>query len=266
MRRSAKADLSTRTSPRRSAKADLSARTSPRRSGKADPSARSFARRSGKADPFAGLSHGEVAKPTFSPGLLRGEARKPTFLPGFGRRGRGRGGKNGALPYIARGSKFYKTTTKGDFFVATSSPLVNLLFRAGRAKLWVRRGKAPAAKPRRPARPPPTTVTGPGSLATSARSGPRRPCPGLPAREGSLGAPYDRSFPLGARRKARKGKTKRKEEPPDGTTAPDGKSAPALPTPGLSRPLRLTMAGRAPSRHAPCVAESPQNQRRRSLP
>ena len=91
-----------------------------------------------------------MAKPTLLPGLLRGEARKPTFSPGFGRRGRGLGAKTARFLITREGSKFYETATKGDFFVATSSPLVNLLFCPRRAKLWLRRGKTP---PRNPAAP-----------------------------------------------------------------------------------------------------------------
>ena len=100
-------------------------------------------RRSGKADLFTRTS------PRRS-----GEARKPTFSPGFGRRGRGLGAKTARFRITREGSKFYETATKGDVFVATSSPLVNLLFFPRRAKLWLRRGKTPPPKPRRPARRP----------------------------------------------------------------------------------------------------------------
>ena len=60
------------------------------------------------------------------------------------------GQKKARFLITREGSKFYETATKGDFFVATSSPLVNLLFCPRRAKLWLRRGKTP---PRNPAAP-----------------------------------------------------------------------------------------------------------------
>ena len=134
--RSGKADLSTRTSARRSGKADLSARSFARRSGKADPFTRTFARRSGEADPFARTSAWRSAKADL---FTRLWAARPGF-----------GAKTARFLITREGSKFYETATKGDFFVATSSPLVNLLFCPRRAKLWLRRGKTP---PRNPAAP-----------------------------------------------------------------------------------------------------------------
>jgi len=162
-----------------------------------------------------GLLHGEVQKPTLPPGLLRGEVQKPTtavafvFDPVGGQKGR----LSGGFLYTREKASCYEKATKGDFFVAGSSPLVNLLFCQRRAKLWLRRGKTPPPNPaaprgapydrdRLPARPQPAR-----GLAPATR-------PSQPAREGSLGAPNDRPFPLGARRKARNGKAKRKEEPP----------------------------------------------------
>ena len=235
-----------------------------------------------------GLLHGKAAKPTFPPGVSHGEAAKPTFLPGFRtaewqsrpfcpdfcatkRESRpfhpALGGAVGALGaktarfLITReGSKFYETATKGDVFVATSSPLVNLLFCPRRAKLWLRRGKTPPRNPAAPRGLPPTTVTGP-RLARRQRALRNPATPPQPACSRRLsGCPRRPTLSAGRPAESPKRENEKKGGTPDGTTAP------ALPTPGLSRPLRLTMAGRAPSRNAPSVAESPQNQRRRSLP
>ena len=189
-----------------------------------------------------GLLHGEAAKPTFPPGVSHGEAAKPTFLPDFrtaewqsrpfrpdfctakresrpfhpalGGAAGALGAKTARFLITREGSKFYETATKGDFFVATSSPLVNLLFCQRRAKLGLRRGKTPPRNPaaprglpndrdRPPARPQPARAPKPGD-----------PAPACLLEKALWVPPDDRPFPLGARRKARKGKTKRKEEPP----------------------------------------------------
>ena len=63
----------------------------------------------------------------------------------------------------------------------------------------------------RPAAARPTTATGSRFLRRQRERPTRRPRPSPPAREGSLGAPNDRTFPPGAERKARK--EKEKEEP-----------------------------------------------------
>ena len=222
-----------------------------------------------------GLFHGEALKPTAPPGLLHGEAerrpRRPDFftakresrqrrspLPGRGFFGRA-AGRNGALPYNARKSQFLRN---GDVWATESLFLFAVLWLAflpGQSETGVagggkaRRPEPPAA----PRRPRPTTATGSRFLRRQRERPPRRPRPSPPAREGSLGAPNDRTFPPGAERKARKGKDKERRKPHAAPT-------PGLPTPGLARPLRLKMAGRAPSRNAPSVAESPQNQHRRS--
>ena len=228
-----KADHAAGSFARRSGKADRPARTSPRRSGKADNAARSFARRSGKADNGGRLCPGGA----FSAARPAGTAR---FL-------------------ITRGkASFYETATFGRRKVFFCSPFCGLLFCPARAKLALPAGEKPAApKPGRPAAARPTTATGSRFLRRQRERPPRRPRPSPPAREGSLGAPNDRTFPPGAERKARKGKEKERRKPHAAPT-------PGLPTPGLARPLRLKMAGRAPSRNAPSVAESPQNQHRRS--
>ena len=81
-------------------------------------------------------------------------------------------------------------------------------FFAGPERNWrCRRGKSPPPrKPGRPAAARPTTATGSRFLRRQRERPPRRPRPSPPAREGSLGAPNDRTFSEGAFRKARKGK------------------------------------------------------------
>ena len=183
-----KADWAARTSSRRSSKADRPARTSPRRSAKADRAARTSSRRSGKAD---------------NDGRL---------CPAQGFSGRA-AGRNGALPYNARKSQFLRN---GDVWATESLFLFAVLWLAflpdqsetgvaGGGK--ARRPETPAA----PRRPRPTTATGSRFLRRQRERPPRRPRPSPPAREGSLGAPNDRTFPPGAERKARK--EKGKEEP-----------------------------------------------------
>ena len=162
-----------------------------------------------------GVSHGEARKPTAPPGLLHGEARKPTTTVAFARaRFFGRAaGRNGALPYNARKSQFLRN---GDVWATESLFLFAVLWLAflpdqsetgvaGGGK--ARRPETPAA----PRRPRPTTATGSRFLRRQRERPPRRPRPSPPAREGSLGAPNDRTFPPGAERKARK--EKGKEEP-----------------------------------------------------
>ena len=176
-----------------------------------------------------GVCHGEARKPTTPPGLLRGEAerrpRRPDFftakresrqrrspLPGRGFSGRA-AGRNGALPCNARKSQFLRN---GDVWATESLFLFAVLWLAflpdqsetgvaGGGK--ARRPETPAA----PRRPRPTTATGSRFLRRQRKRPPRRPRPSPPAREGSLGAPNDRTFLPGAERKARK--EKGKEEP-----------------------------------------------------
>ncbi len=268
-RRSGKADCAARTSPRRSAKADRAARTSSRRSAKADRAAGTSSRRSAKADCAAQSSPRRSSK---ADRPARTSSRRSAKADNGGRLCPG-----GAFPaaqpaetarfLITRGkASFYETATFRRRNVLFSSPFCGLLFCPGRAKLALPAGEKPAApKPGRPAAARPTTATGSRFLRRQRERQPRRPRPSPPAREGSLGAPNDRTFPPGAERKARKGKENERRKP---HAAP----APTLPTPGLARPLRLRMAGRAPSRNAPAVpvpqsvAESPQNQHRRSAP
>lgn len=155
-------------------KADWAARTSSRRSSKAD--------NGGRLCPAQGFS-GRAA------------------------------GRNGALPYNARKSQFLRN---GDVWATESLFLFAVLWLAflpdqsetgvaGGGK--ARRPETPAA----PRRPRPTTATGSRFLRRQRKRPPRRPRPSPPAREGSLGAPNDRTFPPGAERKARK--EKGKEEP-----------------------------------------------------
>ena len=176
-----------------------------RRSAKADQPARSFARRSAKADQGAGLFYGEAQKPTPAAAFARARA--------FGRATGPGGGENGSLPYTARKSQFLRN---GDVWATESLFLFAVLWLAflpdqsetgvaGGGK--ARRPETPAA----PRRPRPTTATGSRFLRRQRKRPPRRPRPSPPAREGSLGAPNDRTFPPGAERKARK--EKGKEEP-----------------------------------------------------
>ena len=155
-------------------KADWAARTSSRRSSKAD--------NGGRLCPAQGFS-GRAA------------------------------GRNGALPYNARKSQFLRN---GDVRATESLFLFAVLWLAflpGQSETGVagggkaRRPETPAA----PRRPRPTTATGSRFLRRQRERLPRRPRPSPPAREGSLGAPNDRTFPPGAERKARK--EKGKEEP-----------------------------------------------------
>ena len=207
-----------RTFPKQSAKADCTPGllhgevrkpTTPwtllRRSAKADQPARSFARRSAKADQGAGLFYGEAQKPTPAAAFARVRA--------FGRATGPGGGENGSLPYNARKSQFLRN---GDVWATESLFLFAVLWLAflpdqsetgvaGGGK--ARRPETPAA----PRRPRPTTATGSRFLRRQRKRPPRRPRPSPPAREGSLGAPNDRTFPPGAERKARK--EKGKEEP-----------------------------------------------------
>ena len=169
-------------------KADWAARTSSRRSSKADRPARTSSRRSAKADNGGRL------------------------CPAQGFSGRA-AGRNGALPYNARKSQFLRN---GDVWATESLFLFAVLWLAflpGQSETGVagggkaRRPETPAA----PRRPRPTTATGSRFLRRQRERPPRRPRPSPPAREGSLGAPNDRTFPPGAERKARK--EKGKEEP-----------------------------------------------------
>ena len=197
-----KADRVTRTSSQRSAKADHAARTSSRRSAKADRVARISSRRSAKADRAARTSPRRSAKADNGGRLC----------PGGGFFGRV-AGRNGALPYNARKSQFLRN---GDVWATESLFLFAVLWLAflpdqsetgvaGGGK--ARRPETPAA----PRRPRPTTATGSRFSRRQRERPPRRPRPSPPAREGSLGAPNDRTFPPGAERKARK--VKGKEEP-----------------------------------------------------
>ena len=131
-------------------------------------------------------------------------------LPGRGFFGRA-AGRNGALPYNARKSQFLRN---GDVWATESLFLFAVLWLAflpdqsetgvaGGGK--ARRPETPAA----PRRPRPTTATGSRFSRRQRERPPRRPRPSPPAREGSLGAPNDRTFPPGAERKARKEKERR---------------------------------------------------------
>ena len=217
------------------------------------PVRRTFSRRSAKADPSAGLLHGEVRKPTTPqdfPSAKRksrparwassrrsakvGPGGRLCPSPGFGRAAGPGGGENASLPYSARKSQFLRN---GDVPATESLFLFAVLWLAflpGQSETGVagggkaRRPETPTA----PRRPRPTTATGSRFLRRQRERPPRRPRPSPPAREGSLGAPNDRTFPPGAERKARKGKEKERRKPH------------AAPTPGLARPLRLMRAGR----------------------
>ena len=176
-------------------------------------------------------------------------------LPGRGFFGRA-AGRNGALPYNARKSQFLRN---GDVRATESLFLFAVLWLAflpGQSETGVagggkaRRPETPAA-PRRPAqRPRPA----PGFCAASANARPGDPAPVRLLEKALWAPPTTEPF-----RKAPSGKPERERQTKGG-------SLNATSTPGLARPLRLRMAGRAPSRNAPSVAESPQNQHRRSAP
>ena len=196
---------------------------------KDDRAARTSSRRSAKADNDGRLCPGGA----FSAARPAGTAR---FL-------------------ITRGkASFYETATFGRRKVFFCSPFCGLLFCPARAKLALPAGgKARRPKPRPPRggpaqRPRPA----PGFCAASANARPGDPAPVRLLEKALWVPPTTEPF-----RKAPSGKPERERQTKGGNLN-------ATPTPGLARPLRLRMAGRAPSRNAPRVAESPQNQHRRS--
>ena len=164
-----------------------------------------------------GVSHGEARKPTAPPGLLHGEVRKPTTAVAFARpRAFPAARPAGTARFLITREKasFYETATFGRRKVFFCSPFCGLLFCPTRAKLALPAGEKPAARnPGRPAAARPTTATGSRFLRRQRKRPPRRPRPSPPAREGSLGAPNDRTFPPGAERKARKGKENERRNP-----------------------------------------------------
>ena len=160
-----------------------------------------------------------------------------------------RGRKTGFL-YSAWGPRRIKNDAK-------TTLLVNLLFRAKRAKLTLRRGKPRRPKPRRPARPrnppppggPRTTVTGPrfARRQRASRTPATRPSP--PAREGSLGAHHDRTFPPGRPAESPKGKRKTKGGTPNGTPTPDNTRTPPDESWEGSQPKRAERRGKPAEKH-----------------
>ena len=176
-------------------------------------------------DFFAAKRESRLRCPDFFTAKRKSRLRRPDFftakresrqrrspLPGRGFFGRA-AGRNGALPYNARKSQFLRN---GDVWATESLFLFAVLWLAflpGKSETGVagggkaRRPETPAA----PRRPRPTTATGSRFSRRQRERPPRRPRPSPPAREGSLGAPNDRTFPPGAERKARK--EKGKEEP-----------------------------------------------------
>lgn len=175
---------------------------------KADRAAGSFARRSRKADCAARTSSRRSAKADNGGRLCPDGAFSAARPAGT------------ACFLITRGkASFYETATFGRRKVSFCSPFCGLLFCPGRAKLALPAGEKPAARnPGRPAAARPTTATGSRFSRRQRERPPRRLRPSPPAREGSLGAPNDRTFPPGAERKARKEKgkeeTRMKRAPP----------------------------------------------------
>ena len=172
---------------------------------------RSPARGFQRFDPPLGPPKSRPPRPDFFTAKCESRQRRSP-LPGRGFFGRA-AGRNGALPYNARKSQFLRN---GDVWATESLFLFAVLWLAflpGPSETGVagggkaRRPETPAA----PRRPRPTTATGSRFLRRQRERPPRRPRPSPPAREGSLGAPNDRTFPPGAERKARK--EKGKEEP-----------------------------------------------------
>ena len=108
-------------------------------------------------------------------------------------------------------ASFYETATFGRRKVFFLFAVLWLAFLPDQSETGVagggkaRRPETPAA----PRRPRPTTATGSRFSRRQRERPPRRPRPSPPAREGSLGAPNDRTFPPGAERKARKEKERR---------------------------------------------------------
>ena len=231
-----------------------------------------------------GVSHGEARKPTAPPGVFHGEVAKPTAPPDFftakrksrlpcpefataKRESRQRRSPlpgrafSAARPagtarfLITRGkASFYETATFGRRKVFFCSPFCGLLFCPTRAKLALPAGEKPAAPKPRPPRggPAQRPRPAPGFCAASANARPGDPAPVRLLEKALWAPPTTEPF-----RKAPSGKPERERQTKGGRLN-------ATPTPGLARPLRLRMAGRAPSRNAPSVAESPQNQHRRS--
>ena len=219
----------------------------------------------GKPTTPPGLLRGEAAKPTAPPGLLRGEARKPTTAVAFA--------WSGAFPaarpvgtthfLITRGkASFYETATFRRRKVLFSSPFCGLLFGPGRAKLTVPAGKSPPPKPR-----PPLWRLTPNDRDRLPVFAPpaRTPAPATPPQSACsrrLSGCPPKTEPF---RPAPSGKPERERKRKGGSPMP-------RPPPGLTRPLRLKMAGRAPSRNTSAVpvpqsvAESPQSFNRRSAP
>ena len=164
-----------------------------------------------RPDFFTAKRESRPPRPEFATAKRESRQRRSP-LPGRGFFCRA-AGRNGALPYNARKSQFLRN---GDVWATESLFLFAVLWLAflpdqsetgvaGGGK--ARRPETPAA----PRRPRPTTATGSRFLRRQRKRPPRRPRPSPPAREGSLGAPNDRTFPPGAERKARK--EKGKEEP-----------------------------------------------------
>ena len=164
-----------------------------------------------RPDFFTAKRESRPPRPEFATAKRESRQRRSP-LPGRGFFCRA-AGRNGALPYNARKSQFLRN---GDVWATESLFLFAVLWLAflpdqsetgvaGGGK--ARRPETPAA----PRRPRPTTATGSRFLRRQRERPPRRPRPSPPAREGSLGAPNDRTFPPGAERKARK--EKGKEEP-----------------------------------------------------
>ena len=183
-RRSGKADHAARTSSWRSAKADFAAGTSPRRSAKADRPARTSSRRSAKAD------HGGRLCPA------RGF---------FGRAA----GRNGALPYIARKSRFLRN---GDVWATESLFLFAVLWLAillDPSETGIAGGEKPASpNPGRPAAAPPNDCDRLPVFAPPART----PVPATPPQSACSrrlsGCPQRPN--LSARRRAESPQKKRK--------------------------------------------------------
>ena len=198
---------------------------------KADWAARTSSRRSAKADNDGRLCPGGA----FSAARPAGTAR---FL------------------ITREKASFYETATFGRRKVFFCSPFCGLLFCPARAKLALPAGEKPAAPKPRPPRggPAQRPRPAPGFCAASANARPGDPAPVRLLEKALWAPPTTEPF-----RKAPSGKPERERQTKGG-------SLNATSTPGLARPLRLRMAGRAPSRNAPSVAESPQNQHRRSAP
>ena len=178
-----------------------------------------FPRRSGEVRGAGLLSHGEAAK-FGGRGLSHGEAANWGAEPL-------RAYKRKEKAQAAKGDETANFVTKGRRgrrrLVAGSSPngIRNVagktwLFGRKGAKMAVPKGKKAKSPQGRPPKPPkglPPTTTRP-NVRSQRKKGNEAPRPSPTAREVSLGAPNDRTFPLGAERRGKPAKSDQRRNQP----------------------------------------------------